>query len=63
VSLLENVPEEHMMEVLPAKPKAGEVYLYKYEQDLKKLAITNFLFTTGSLIFYHMIGTVINTSG
>ena len=52
-----------MMEVLPAKPKAGEVYLYKYEQDLKKLAITNFLFTTGSLIFYHMIGTVINTSG
>ena len=36
VSLLQNVPEEGMTAIPPAKPKAGEVYIYKYEQESKK---------------------------
>ena len=36
VSLLQNVPEEGTTATPPAKSKAGEVYIYKYEQESKK---------------------------
>lgn len=36
VSLLQNVPKEGTTTIPPAKPKAGEVYIYKYEDKSKK---------------------------
>jgi len=36
VSLLQNVPEKGTIEIPPAKPKASEVYIFKYDQESKK---------------------------
>jgi len=36
VSLLQNVPEDGTVGIPPAKPKASEVYIFKYDQESKK---------------------------